>query len=328
MRKEIEGLEHHAHPGAQLRQVDPRAGDRLPAAPRSRRSGRRSSPFTHRISVLLPEPDGPHTTTTSPAATSRSMSRSTCSLPKCLLTPRNSDGRARPPSSYPITIRTSPGVHCLARPARGSPSPCPRRPAELVLHLHGLDDDQGVAGLHGVARRSPHAADLGRACGAFRVWPRRAGGRPAPGADDVARLLLDAGSRTSRPPPPRGRRPSASATSATYETPSTSSEQMPLGGAAARPRPIRARRSPRDSGRRRPVTSTTRVSPADAGHVLHRLLSAESTSGPDAAWPPPRSPSAPRARRCSRAAAGRQRRRARAVGGAGRRRAYRPGRRR
>src|SRR6476659_3486919 len=29
----------------------------------------RSSPFTHRINVLLPDPDGPHTTTTDPFVT-------------------------------------------------------------------------------------------------------------------------------------------------------------------------------------------------------------------------------------------------------------------
>ncbi len=36
-----------------------------------------SSPLTHLISVDLPEPDGPHTTTTSPLATSVEQSFST-----------------------------------------------------------------------------------------------------------------------------------------------------------------------------------------------------------------------------------------------------------
>ena len=36
-----------------------------------------SSPLTHLISVDLPEPDGPHTTTTSPLATSVEQSLST-----------------------------------------------------------------------------------------------------------------------------------------------------------------------------------------------------------------------------------------------------------
>ena len=39
-----------------------------------------------RQSVDLPDPDGPRTTTTSPLSTVRSMSLSTCSSPKCLLT--------------------------------------------------------------------------------------------------------------------------------------------------------------------------------------------------------------------------------------------------
>src|SRR6476469_4681446 len=45
-----------------------------------------SSPLTHLISVDLPEPDGPHTTTTSPLATSVEQRLSTCVLPYHLLT--------------------------------------------------------------------------------------------------------------------------------------------------------------------------------------------------------------------------------------------------
>src|SRR5919198_804687 len=46
----------------------------------------RSRPLTQRMSVDLPEPDGPHTTTTSPAPMARLISRSTWSLPNHLLT--------------------------------------------------------------------------------------------------------------------------------------------------------------------------------------------------------------------------------------------------
>ena len=46
-----------------------------------------SSRLIARHSVDLPEPDGPMTTTTSPRATVRSMSRRTCSSPNHLLTP-------------------------------------------------------------------------------------------------------------------------------------------------------------------------------------------------------------------------------------------------
>ena len=44
-----------------------------------------SSPLTHLISVDLPEPEGPQTTTTSPLATSAEQSLSTCVGPYHLL---------------------------------------------------------------------------------------------------------------------------------------------------------------------------------------------------------------------------------------------------
>src|SRR5436853_4364779 len=49
-----------------------------------------SSPFTHLISVDLPEPDGPHTTTTSPLSTLVVQFLSTWKLPYHLLTLLNS----------------------------------------------------------------------------------------------------------------------------------------------------------------------------------------------------------------------------------------------
>src|SRR5216110_2194732 len=47
-------------------------------------------PLMQRMSVLLPEPEGPQTTTTSPVAIVRSMSRRTWSLPNHLLARLNS----------------------------------------------------------------------------------------------------------------------------------------------------------------------------------------------------------------------------------------------
>src|SRR3990172_219929 len=47
-----------------------------------------SSPFTHLMSVDFPEPEGPHTTTTSPLATSVEHLLSTCTAPYHLLTLR------------------------------------------------------------------------------------------------------------------------------------------------------------------------------------------------------------------------------------------------
>ena len=52
-----------------------------------------SSPLTHLISVDLPEPDGPQTTTTSPLATSVEQSFSTCIGPYHLLTLLDLDHR-------------------------------------------------------------------------------------------------------------------------------------------------------------------------------------------------------------------------------------------
>src|SRR5437870_1213459 len=49
-----------------------------------------SSRLIVRRSVLLPEPDGPMITSTSPSRTASVMPRSTCSAPKCLWTSRNS----------------------------------------------------------------------------------------------------------------------------------------------------------------------------------------------------------------------------------------------
>ena len=46
--------------------------------------------LTQRISVLLPEPEGPHTTMRSPLATDKSMSRNTWNSPNHLLTLENS----------------------------------------------------------------------------------------------------------------------------------------------------------------------------------------------------------------------------------------------
>src|SRR5437867_751515 len=61
-------------------------------SPRTTRSPRwnGSRPFTQRMSVDLPEPDGPHTTTTSPGAIARSMSVRTWCVPNHLLTLWNS----------------------------------------------------------------------------------------------------------------------------------------------------------------------------------------------------------------------------------------------
>jgi hypothetical protein len=68
VREQLEVLEHHADAGAQARQVGLRVADRN-AVDRDAPCWKGSRPLTHLISVDLPEPDGPQTTTTSPLAT-------------------------------------------------------------------------------------------------------------------------------------------------------------------------------------------------------------------------------------------------------------------
>jgi hypothetical protein len=46
-----------------------------------------SREFMHRMRVLLPDPEGPITTTTSPSSTAKSTSFKTWKSPKYLLTP-------------------------------------------------------------------------------------------------------------------------------------------------------------------------------------------------------------------------------------------------
>jgi len=76
VRVELEMLEHHADARSQCGQVG-RARANLDAfdPDASRLIG--SRPLMHLISVLLPEPDGPHITTTSPRLIDIVQSRST-----------------------------------------------------------------------------------------------------------------------------------------------------------------------------------------------------------------------------------------------------------
>src|SRR5262245_18978066 len=148
-----------------------------------------SRPLTQRMSVLFPEPEGPHTTTTSPASIARSMSRSTCSGPKCLLT--RAKGTAA--SAALISLHDHEHVAGVDRLSRlhADLADRPRRARlQLVLHLHGLYDDEGVPGCHGVADGDRHVGDLAGHRSAHGPGVLAAG-RAAPRADDVARLLLD-----------------------------------------------------------------------------------------------------------------------------------------
>src|SRR6266849_3309290 len=110
--------------------------------------------FTHRISVLFPEPEGPQTTMTSPASTSRVTSASTWSGPNHLSTCLNSMAR--------VTIPT----------------------AAL------LDHHEGVAGVDRLTDLDSDVHDLAGHRRLEHLAGRR--GLAAAGADDVPRFLLDA----------------------------------------------------------------------------------------------------------------------------------------
>src|SRR5207244_11583472 len=110
-------------------------------------------------SVLLPEPDGPHTTTTSPGATDRVMSRSTWSLPNHLLTPLKTIAAGDPEmASRPPTLGSSidhhqhvSWIHRLARRHAHLADRPAHRGLELVLHFHRLVLDECVLVSHAFA---------------------------------------------------------------------------------------------------------------------------------------------------------------------------------
>src|SRR5712691_152495 len=108
-----------------------------------------SSRFTQRIRVLLPEPEGPQTTITSPGATARFTSWSTCSSPNHLLTALNSIAGAMTASGSLFDHDEDvAGVYRLAHLHADFLYDPGHRRAKLVLHLHRLQHDQAIAGLH------------------------------------------------------------------------------------------------------------------------------------------------------------------------------------
>ena len=91
------------------------------------------------------------------------MSRSTWSAPKCLLTPVKrmaASAAVMHASELPLTTtRTSPALTGCAR-LHPDLADRPRHAGlQLVLHLHGLDDDQGVAGRDRVTGRHRDVGD-------------------------------------------------------------------------------------------------------------------------------------------------------------------------
>src|SRR6185295_7913006 len=145
-----------------------------------------SSRLTQRMRVLLPEPEGPHTTMTSPPATARFTSASTWRGPNHLSTWRNSMASDMLLDHHQDVAGVDglSGLHpdLLDGAVPGGP--------ELVLHLHRLEDHEPIPSRHPLAHRDLDEDD---APGHGRLEHLAArGDGPAPGADEVARLFLDA----------------------------------------------------------------------------------------------------------------------------------------
>src|SRR5712691_806101 len=140
--------------------------------------------FTQRISVLLPEPDGPQTTMTSPASTLRSTSSRTWCWPNHLLTLLNSMAAAMTLLDDQEDVA---GVHRLAGRHPDLLHRARHGRLELVLHLHRLQHDEAVARRDGLAHRDLDESHPARH---RRLEHLAALGAPGPArADDVARLL-------------------------------------------------------------------------------------------------------------------------------------------
>ncbi len=90
-----------------------------------------SSRFTQRISVLLPEPLGPHTTRTSPRATSSSTSLEDVELPEPLVHPLVADDRARG------GCRSARSLSASSLSSRQRGATCPRCPSARARGLPG-----------------------------------------------------------------------------------------------------------------------------------------------------------------------------------------------
>src|SRR5688572_4221125 len=153
-----------------------------------------SRPFTQRISVLLPDPDGPHTTTTSPRATLSATFWRTCSLPNHLLTFRKSI--AGPEAAAALSgmrfdhDQHLSGVDRLAHLDADLRDEAGRSGLQLVLHLHCFNNQQRVPAVHPVTRANDDLGDASRHRRLEDV-PGLAAGDAATRPDDVPGFLLD-----------------------------------------------------------------------------------------------------------------------------------------
>src|SRR5947208_10005036 len=133
-----------------------------------------SSRLQQRSSVLLPEPDGPITNTSSCGATSRSMPRKTSVVPKVLRSARTwriGEGTEITAHHSGAGRRPAPGIHnhdalgSIDRPAVMDPvliaSRCPGMTQSAALRLVLGRIVAGHSG-HAVAREDRHGGGAGR----------------------------------------------------------------------------------------------------------------------------------------------------------------------
>src|SRR6266542_1248885 len=127
--------------------------------------------FTQRIRVLFPEPEGPQTTTTSPASTSRSTPASTWSRPNHLSTFLNWMACAMAPVAalldHQERVARVDGLANLDVDLLDAPR---HHRAELVFHLHRLQNDEPVSGVDRLPHLDLDVHDLARH-GALSTWP-------------------------------------------------------------------------------------------------------------------------------------------------------------
>ena len=107
-----------------------------------------SSRLTQRMRVLLPEPDGPHTTMTSPRRHREAHVAEHVEGPEPLVHVDELDGGGH---GYSMTTRTSPGLTAWPACTRISLTVPSAAALELVLHLHGLEDHEAIAPGHALA---------------------------------------------------------------------------------------------------------------------------------------------------------------------------------
>jgi len=175
VREQVKRLEDHPDARSQGREADAGPGERL-----AEHDELATLDGLERIhapdEVLLPEPDGPQTTTTSPVFTARVMSRRTWAFPNHLLTDVKLDHRV---GHQLITTRT-PAITVWPGPTRASATAPGPSPQLVVLHLHA-SITRIVSPTATTSPAGPRMWVILPGSGAVTVWGRSPPRRPRSG---------------------------------------------------------------------------------------------------------------------------------------------------